>query len=118
VIRQGGSFLSPNLPRLRRNRLLLPKRKRGLLPRRRHLHHLPPAHHQGVAGDLHRRSGTRHPLTKIGSPIPLHPNAGGKDLIGSREDSDSKEMIEEEEEEEEEAITRRRKIGLGVVANG
>jgi hypothetical protein len=37
--------------------------------------------------------------------------------VGSREDSNSKEIVEEAEEEEE-AIARGRKIGLDVVANG
>jgi hypothetical protein len=37
--------------------------------------------------------------------------------VGSREDSDSKEIVEEAEEEEE-AIARRRKNGLDVVARG
>jgi hypothetical protein len=42
---------------------------------------------------------------------------GSYSRVGSREDSDSKEMAEEVEEEEE-AIARGRKIRLDVVANG
>jgi hypothetical protein len=64
-----------------RNRLLLPRRRRSLLPRMRRLRHLPPAHHRGGGGGLRRRSGTRRPLTRTGSPILLHPSAGRHELL-------------------------------------
>jgi hypothetical protein len=48
----------------------------------RRLRHLPLGDNRGGGGGLHRRSGTHRPLTRTGSPILLHPNAGGMDFVG------------------------------------
>jgi hypothetical protein len=73
----------------------------------RHLHSVP---RQGGAGDLRRRSGIHHPLTRFGNPTPLHPSAeerklhrqlwGSNSGVISRFVSKSMEMTEEAEDEE------------------
>jgi hypothetical protein len=74
TICQEGGLLPPSLPRLVRDRLLLPRR-RSLPPRTCRPRHFHPTPRRGEAGGLHHRSGIRHPLTRSGSPTPLHPNA-------------------------------------------
>jgi hypothetical protein len=77
---QRGSHLLSDLLRRKRNRLFLPM-WRSLPPKKRHLHRLPPARLQEGVRDPHHQLGIHHPLTEIGSPTPLHPNAGGTDFI-------------------------------------